>query len=59
MITYLVSLILVGVCFGIIYGLTVGKINYVEKHKGDKSTANFVATNVLSIIISLVITFIN
>jgi hypothetical protein len=57
--TYLVSLILVGACFGIIYGLTISKINYVSSHKTDTSTAAYVATNVLSIAISLVITIIN
>ena len=58
-ITYLFSLVLVAVCFGIIYGLTIGKINYVGKTKGNASFANMVATNVLSVAISLVITIIN
>ncbi len=57
--TYVISLVLVGVCFGIIYGLTVGKINYVADHKKDTSTTAYIATNILSIVISLVITAIN
>ena len=57
MLTYLGSFVLVGICFGIIYALTEGKINYMKKHKADKS--NKIATNILSIVISLIITIIN
>lgn len=53
---YLISMILVAICGGIIYGLTIGKNNFTESHKGKSDKA---ATNVLSIVISLVITIIN
>lgn len=58
-ITYLASLVLVGICFGIIYGLTTAKIEYVKSHKDDKSASNRMATNVLSVVVSLIITIIN
>lgn len=48
-----------GICFGVIYGLTEGKLSYVSNHKSDTSTSGYIATNLLSIAISLVITAIN
>jgi len=59
MITYTFSLVLVAMCFGVIYGLTVAKIKFTDDHKNDKSTANFIATNLISLIISFTITGIN
>lgn len=52
-------MILIGICFGCIYGLTEAKISYVNSHKGDASTSAYLATNILSIAISLIITIIN
>ena len=42
--TYIASLILVGICFGIIYGLTIAKNNYTTDHAEDKSKKSEVYT---------------
>lgn len=59
-ITYFISFILVCICFVIIYLLTVAKNDYTNKHKNDpKSLVNIIASNVIGVVISLVITLIN
>lgn len=59
LITYSISLALVGACFGIIYGLTITKLKYMENHKNSTSSVDSIATNLLSVAISAVITIIN
>jgi len=58
-ITYAISLALVGVSFGIIYGLTLAKLNYMESHEDDDSNLALVINNLLSLTVSFTITFIN
>lgn len=52
-VTYSVSFILVGACFGIIWALNVGKNNYVAKHGTEANEKT--TTNILSVVIAIVI----
>lgn len=54
--TYLFTIISVGICFGIIYGITLGKKELSTKYKDDIPENTIRA---LSIICSLIITFVN